>query len=53
MGVAITNVILSKNTVNTGESFKIQVAVKETITEPSRFRLPVILGRKNGNLNKV
>lgn len=53
MGVVITNVILSKNTVNTGETFKIQIAVKETITEANRFRLQANLGKPNGVLNKL
>lgn len=53
MGVVITNVVLSKNTVNTGENFKIQVAVKETITESKSVRLPKKLGKPKGNLNNL
>lgn len=50
MGVAITSVTLSKNTVNTKETFKISVAVKETITEPKMYRLPFRLGKKKGGI---
>ena len=38
MGVVITNVTISKNPVNTKETFKISVAVKETVTEPTMYR---------------
>ena len=48
MGVVITNVILSKNVVNTEEIFKISIAVKETVTEPKMYRLPVKLGKPKG-----
>lgn len=50
MGVAITNVTISKNPVKTGESFKIAVAVKETVTEPTMYRLPFGFGKPKGNL---
>lgn len=50
MGVIVTNVKISKNPVNTGETFKIQVAVKETITESASYRLPFKLGSQKGNL---
>lgn len=53
MGVIVTNVKISKNPVNTGETFKIQVAVKETITESKGFRLAMKLGKPKGNLNKI
>lgn len=53
MGVIVTNVKISKNPVNTGETFKIQVAVKETITEPKNYRFPVALGKPKGVLGKV
>jgi len=50
MGVAITKVVLSKSTVNVKETFKIQVAVKETATEPISYRLPFKLGQKKGGI---
>lgn len=50
MGVVITNVILSKKTVNVGERFTVQVAIKETVTEPKRYRLPFKLGEKAGGI---
>lgn len=50
MGVAITNVTLSKNPVTTKEQFKISVAVKEIVTEPARYRLAFRLGQPKGNL---
>ena len=50
MGVAITNVTISKNPVKTGESFKIAVAVKETVTEPAMYRLPFTLGQNKGGI---
>ncbi len=50
MGVSITKVMLSKNKVNVKESFKIQVAVKETATEPIFYRLPFKLGQKKGGI---
>ena len=50
MGVVITNVILSKKTVNVGERFKVQVAVKETVTEPRMYRLPFNLGKEKGGI---
>lgn len=48
MGVVITNVTVSKNTVNVGEQFKVTVAVKETITEPTMYRLPFVLNQNKG-----
>ncbi len=33
MGIVITNVTLSKQTVKVKESFKVSVAVKETVAE--------------------
>lgn len=53
MGVAVTNIKISKNPVSVGEKFKIQVAVKETITESKSFRLPMRLGSSKGNLNNL
>lgn len=53
MGVVVTNVTISKNPVKTGENFKIQVTVKETITESKSFRLPTKLGKPKGNLNNL
>ena len=50
MGVVITNVTISKNPVNTKEQFKIAVAVKETVTEPTMYRLPFKLGQKKGGI---
>ena len=50
MGVVITNVTISKNPVNTKEQFKISVAVKETVTEPTMYRLPFGFGKPKGNL---
>lgn len=50
MGVIITNIILSKNPVKTGEQYKISVAVKETIQEPVMYRLPFKLGTNKGGL---
>ena len=50
MGVVITNVTISKNPVNTKEQFKISVAVKETVTEPTMYRLPYKLGQKIGGI---
>lgn len=50
MGVIVTDVITSKNPVKTGEIFKIQVAVKETITESVSYRLPFKLGSQKGSL---
>lgn len=50
MGVVITQVNLSKNPVNTGEKFKISVAVKENAQEPISYRLPFRLGQKKGGI---
>ena len=50
MGVVITNVTISKNTVNPKEQFKISAAVKETVTEPTMYRLPYKLGQKKGGI---
>lgn len=50
MGVVITNLIFSKKTVNVGERFKVQVAVKETFTEPRMYRLPFNLGKEKGGI---
>lgn len=50
MGVVITNVTLSKKSVTTGEQFKVSVAVKETITEPTMYRLPFKLGKEKGGI---
>lgn len=52
MRLVITNVILSKNTVNTGEKFRIRLAVKEVVEEPNGFRLAFVLGKPKGNLSK-
>ena len=50
MGVVITKVIVSKDVVKIGERFKVEVAVKETVTEPTRYRLPFKLGKKAGGI---
>lgn len=50
MGIAITNVILSKNPVKAGEKFIISVAVKENVTESMTYRLPFKLGQKKGGI---
>ena len=50
MGVIITQVNLSKNPVNTGETFKISVVVKETVVEPNAYRLPIRLGQEKGGI---
>lgn len=50
MGVIITQVKLSKNPVNTGEKFKISVAVKESAQEPVAYRLPFRLGQEKGGI---
>lgn len=50
MGVVITNVTLSKKSVTTGEQFKVSVAVKETITEPTMYRFPFKLGKEKGGI---
>ena len=48
MGVVITSIKISKNPVNVGEQFKVSVAVKETITEPTMYRLPFTLNKEKG-----
>lgn len=53
MGVIITNVILSKNPVNTKEEFKVSVALKETLNEPMMYRLSFVLGKPKGNLENA
>lgn len=53
MGVVVKSIEISKNPVSVGEKFKIQVAVKETITESKSFRLPAQLGKPKGNLNNL
>ncbi len=50
MGIVITNVTLSKQTVKVKESFKVSVAVKETVAEPKMYRLPFRLGEPKGTL---
>ena len=50
MGVIITNFTIPKNPVNTNEVFKISVAVKETVTEPTMYRLPMRLGQDKGGI---
>lgn len=50
MGVVITQVKLSKNSVKVGEQFKISVAVKESAQEPVMYRLPFKLGEKKGGI---
>lgn len=50
MGVVVTEVNISKNTVKTGEQYKISVAVRETIAEPAMYRLPFTLNKKKGGL---
>lgn len=48
MSVVITNVKLSKKTVEAKEVFKVSVAVKESAAEPKMYRLPFKLGNKGG-----
>lgn len=48
MSVIITGVTLSKNPVETNESFSISVSVKETISEPASYRLAFRLGQPAG-----
>lgn len=50
MGAIIEKVLLSKNLVNTNESFTISVKVKETVSEPKGYRFPFKLGRKKGGI---
>lgn len=50
MGIVITNVTLSKQSVKVKESFKVSVAVKETVAEPKMYRLPFKLGQKKGGI---
>lgn len=50
MGIIVANIKVSKNPVNTGEKFKIQVAVRETISESINYRLPFKFGSPKGNL---
>lgn len=50
MGVIVTEVKLSKNPVKTGEQYKISVAVRETISEPTMYRLPFKLSQKKGGI---
>lgn len=50
MGIIITKVSLSKQTVSTKEVFKLSVAVKETAPEPTAYRLPVVLGTNKGGI---
>ena len=50
MGIVITNVTLSKKTVNIGEQFKVSVSVKETVAEPTMYRLPFKLGDNKGGI---
>lgn len=50
MGVVITQVTLSKKTVNTKEQFKISVSIKETVQEPKAYRLPFKLGKSKGGI---
>lgn len=50
MSVVITNVVLSKEVVKTGEQFKVEIAVKETVTEPNGYRLPFKLGENAGGI---
>lgn len=50
MGVIITNVVLSKSVVKAGENFKISVEVKETVDEPTMYRMPFRLGQEKGGI---
>lgn len=50
MAVVITNVKLSKQTVETKEVFKVSVVVKESAEEPKMYRLPFKLGDKKGGI---
>lgn len=50
MAVAITQVTISKNPVNTGEQFKVSVSAREVIAEPTMYRLPFKLGQKKGGV---
>ena len=44
--VAITDVKLSKNTVNTKEQFKISVKILELTPDSGKYRLPFRLGKE-------
>lgn len=50
MGIAITKVTISPQTVNTGQAYKIAVDVKITTPEPTTYRLPFKLGQKKGGI---
>ena len=50
MAVIITNVTLSKETVNVNEVFKVSVTIKETVTEPNMYRMPYRLGTDKGGI---
>lgn len=53
MSAIITSVNISKNPVKVKETFKIQVSIKETVNEPTAYRLPFALGKPKGNLNNL
>lgn len=50
MGIAITKAVVSPQTVNTGQAYKILVDVKITTAEPTTYRLPFKLGQKKGEI---
>lgn len=50
MGIAITKVVISPQTVKTGQAYKISADVKITTPEPVTHRLPFKLGQKKGGI---
>lgn len=50
MGIAITKVVISPQTVKTGQAYKISVDAKITTPEPVTYRLPFKLGQKKGGI---
>lgn len=50
MGIAITKVTLSKQTVTIKSALKITVAAKEIAAEPNTYRLPFKLGQEKGGI---
>ena len=50
--VAITSAKLSKNTVYTNEQFKISVKVLELTPDSGKYKLPIELGKKRGEIRE-
>lgn len=48
MGLVITKIQITPQQLNAGERFKIRVAVKEVVQEPTMYRLPIKLGKEKG-----